>query len=128
MEYPTPESALPSGTDLASAAEVPFTRWSDVVEALSTACPPLFGVLQGSAAVLRGDYVLIETENELFKTLVSRDGNKKILVDLIHGVTGRVNRIGVRKKPAPAAKSADNDPLSAFIRNSRDLGVPMDIK
>ena len=116
-----------AGADAAGAGEAPFSRWNDVLEALSTACPPRYGVLIGSTAVLRGDYVLIETDNELFKSLVGRDGNKAILVEAIRGITGRAHRIGIKKKPAaPAGNAAD--PLSDFIRNSRELGVDVEVK
>ena len=116
-----------AGADAAGAGEAPFSRWNDVLEALSTACPPMYGVLIGSTAVLRGDYVLIETDNELFKSLVGRDGNKAILVEAIRGITGRAHRIGIKKKPAaPAGNAAD--PLSDFIRNSRELGVDVEVK
>ena len=116
-----------AGADAAGAGEAPFSRWNDVLETLSTACPPMYGVLIGSTAVLRGDYVLIETDNELFKSLVGRDGNKAILVEAIRGITGRAHRIGIKKKPAaPAGNAAD--PLSDFIRNSRELGVDVEVK
>jgi hypothetical protein len=78
-------------------------------------------------AVLRGDYVLIETDNDLFKSLVTRDGNKAVLADAIRGVTGRACRIGIKKKQAAQAELA-NDPLASFIRNSRDLGVNLEVK
>ena len=116
-----------AGADAAGAGEAPFSRWNDVLETLSTACPPMYGVLIGSTAVLRGDYVLIETDNELFKSLVGRDGNKAILVEAIRGITGRAHRIGIKKKPAaPEGNAAD--PLLDFIRNSRELGVDVEVK
>lgn len=65
--------------------EVPFAQWQDVLEALSSACPPLCGVLSGSSAFLRGDLLLMATDNDLFKTLVTRDGNKKLLQDILPG-------------------------------------------
>lgn len=108
--------------------EVPFARWSDVLETLSAACMPLYGVLQNSTATLRGSYVLIQTDNDMFKSLVSHDGNKAILVDAIRGVTGCVYRIGIKKKAVSAGASAADDPLSAFIKNSRDLGIQIDVK
>ena len=107
--------------------ETPFSRWNDVLETLSATCPPMYGVLLGSTAVLRGDYVLIETDNELFKSLVGRDGNKTILAEAIRGVTGRAHRIGIKKKSAaPAGNAAD--PLADFIRSSRELGVAVEVK
>lgn len=58
-------------------------------------CPPLYGVLVDSTALLRGDYVLICTDNDMFKALVTRDGNKNVLLGAIRSVTGRNHRIGV---------------------------------
>ena len=123
---PAAESAAERGTPGEAPQEIPFTRWSDVLETLSSTCPPMYGVLIGSSAVLRGDYVLIETDNELFKSLVARDGNKALLAEAVRGVTGRAHRIGVRKKAA--APSGENDPLADFIRNSRSLGVDVEVK
>lgn len=99
---------------------MPFSSWGEVVEALETACPPLCGVLVGSTALLRGDIVLVCTDNDTFRTLVTRDGNKQILVNTIKQITGNTYRIGIKKKP-----SADtpNDPLTAFIRQNRERGV-----
>ncbi len=101
-------------------AEVPFSSWGEVVEALETACPPLCGVLVGSTALLRGDIVLVCTDNDTFRALVTRDGNKQILVNTIKQVTGNTYRIGIKKKPSA---DAPNDPLTAFIRQNRERGV-----
>ena len=114
--------------------ELPFPQWGDVLEALAQTCPPLYGVLLGSTATLRGDLVLIRTNSDLFKSLVSRDGNKSHLTAALRGVTGRSYRIGVKNAPAdspPAggkAAAPAADPLSDFIRSSRELGVDVDVK
>ena len=64
--------------------------------------------------------MLVCTDNDMFRTLVTRDGNKQILVNTIKQITGNTYRIGIKKKP-----SADtpNDPLAAFIRQNRERGV-----
>lgn len=107
--------------------EVEFSDWGRVVDILSSTCPPLYGVLQGSAAAIRGDIVLIETDNGLFKSLVTRDGNKTVLANAIKSVTGQAYRIGVKKKPS-AEQPKDDDTLSKFINDSRDLGVSLEVK
>ena len=102
-------------------------RWNDVLESLSASCPPLYGVLLGSTAVVRGDMVLISAPNDMFRSLVTRDGNKAALTAAIRAVTGRPCRIGIRKTvPLPAKE--ENDPLAAFIRSSRELGVDITVK
>lgn len=120
-EEPPPPPDMPPET------EEPFTGWADVLEALSASCPPLYGVLVGSTALIRGDMVLICTDNDMFRTLVTRDGNKNVLAAAIRGVTGRPCRIGVKRLSAAPVQEA-TDPLSAFIRSSRELGVEVHVK
>lgn len=131
------EPAVPPGPAAVSAphsaaaeGEVPFPQWNDVLETLAQTCPPLYGVLVGSSAALRGDLLLIQTDSDLFRSLVSRDGNKTHLVNALRGVTGQVYRIGVKKSAAavPGGAPAPEDPLAAFIRNSRELGVEVKVK
>lgn len=116
---PTPTPVAPVAP-AADGEEVPFAAWGEVVEALGTTCPPLCGVLVGSTALLRGDIVLVCTDNDMFRTLVTRDGNKQILVNTIKQITGNTYRIGIKKKPSA---DAPNDPLAAFIRQNRERGV-----
>ena len=122
-----PPQDVPPPPDMPGEEEAPFPGWADVLEALSSSCPPLYGVLVGSTAVIRGDMVLICTDNDMFRTLVTRDGNKNVLASAIRGVTGRPCRIGVKRQSAAPAQEAA-DPLSAFIRSSRELGVEVHVK
>ena len=124
---PAPEASAPPP----SAEEAPFTGWSEVLETLATSCPPLYGVLMGSTATIRGEHVLIATGNEMFKTLVSRDGNHRVLADAIRKTTGRDYRIGLKKvAPAPAETHEDesDNPLSAFLKESRENGLDVTVK
>lgn len=114
---PTPAPAAP-----APGEEVPFDKWGEVVEKLATVCAPLHGVLLGSTAGLRDDIVVVSTGNQMFRTLVTRDGNKQVLIDLLREVTGRTLRIAVKKQPLKN-EEVPSDPLTAFIRESREKGV-----
>ena len=128
--YPEPPPAFPASQTVPepAAEEVPFDQWVEVLDQLSSACPPLYGVLADSTARIRGNHVVICTGNELFKSLVSSDGNKAVLLGAIRSVTGQNYRIGVRKPEAPAAAPEANDPLSAFLRSSQALGADIEIK
>ena len=133
---PLPSNEGPAaGDSLGTDQEVPFERWNDVLDTLSGTCPPLYGVLVDSTALLRGDYVLICTDNDMFKALVTRDGNKNVLLGAIRSVTGRNHRIGVKRSSgAPAAGSSagqappPEDPLAAFLQNSRAQGLDVEFK
>ncbi|MBO5796968.1 MAG: DNA polymerase III subunit gamma/tau [Clostridia bacterium] len=120
---PVPETPPAPIPEPVSEEEVPFTGWSEVLENLRGSCMPLYGVLIGSEAVLRGDRLLICTENEMFRGLVAQDNNKQKLLTAVRAVTGRAYRIGL-KKTAPAAAET-TDPLTAFLRESRASGIPV---
>lgn len=114
----------------APAPEQPFVQWPDVLEQLASSCPPLYGVLAGSSALLRGDAVIILTDNEMLRTLVASDGNKAVLAGAIRAVTGRKYRVGIRKpeEPKMAAPADENDPLTGFLRSSQALGVDIQLR
>jgi len=122
VEAPAPapvETPAPAPTD---DEERPFEQWGEVLERLGTACAPLQGVLIGSTAFIRGDHILVCTDNEMFKTLATRDGNKQIFLSVIREVTGRNMRIGLKKKPIPQ-DDIPADPLAAFLQKQREQGV-----
>lgn len=121
--------APPAADDPAAPDEQPFLQWGEVLRALATSSPALCGVLGGSTAVIRGGHILISTDNEMFKTLVSKDGNRHSLSAAIRSVTGRDYRIGLKKATAPAAPASQpDDALSAFLRHSRELGADIQIQ
>ena len=132
MAEPMPTAPAPSAPSVPSETadteeEVPFTQWNEVLEALRGSCMPLYGVLIGSEAVRRGERLLICTENEMFRGLVAQEGNKQKLIAAVRAVTGRNYRIGLRMRPsAPAASAAADDPLAAFLRQSRERGIPIE--
>lgn len=124
--FPLPEPPPAAEAPPADAPEQPLGNWNEILDILAESCPPLYGVLLGSGASMRGDMVLIHTDNALFRTLVTRDGNRQLLVEAIMRVTGRKCRIGIKKTPPP--EETAEDPLAAFIRSSRQLGVEVDVK
>lgn len=77
--------------------------------------------------------MLICTDNDMFKALVTRDGNKNVLLGAIRSVTGRNHRIGVKRNSgaptgAPAGQPPPEDPLAAFLQNSRAQGLDVEFK
>ncbi len=119
---PVETPSAPQESAPADDEERPFTQWGEVVERLGTACAPLQGVLIGSTAFIRGDYVLVCTDNEMFKSLATRDGNKQIFLSVIREVTGRNMRIGIKKKVTPQDE-IPADPLAAFLQKGRAQGL-----
>ena len=103
--------------------EVPFTKWGEVLESLLTSCPPLYGVLAQSQAVLKGEMLLICTDNELFKELLKQDNNKAMLADAIRATAGKTYRLGLRR--TSKVQKEQNDPLSQLLSAARKADVPV---
>lgn len=124
LPVPTaPPAAVPAVVPEPEQEEQPFERWNEVLANLSASCMPLFAVLSGSSAMLRGEFVLIQTDNEMFRQLVMQDNNKALLTAAVRAVLGRTCRIGIKKPAAPVETASPADPLTAFLQQSRELGV-----
>ena len=117
---PTPIQPTP-GSD--AETEVPFTQWGEVLENLLSACPPLYGVLAQSQAVLKGNLLLICTDNAMFKELLEQGSNKKMLMQAITQTTGTTYRVGLRR--AVKVKKDEVDPLSQLLTAARNADVPV---
>ena len=103
--------------------EAAFTKWGEVLEILLTTCPPLYGVLAQSQAVLKGEMLLICTDNALFKELLAQDNNKTMLADAIRQVAGKAYRLGLRR--TTVVQKETNDPLSQLLTAARKAEVPV---
>lgn len=100
-----------------------YTRWNDVVAALGTTDRLLRAVLEKSRAYVRGEYMLIYTENESFRGMINSDTrHRNNLKAAIQAVTGKVYKIGPYK---PVEKKITNDdPLDKLIAAAKENGVP----
>ena len=120
-EEVAPVQPAPAPVTPAPQGEMPFTRWGEVLDRLQTACAPLAAVLAGTTALLKENIVVVCTDNDMFRTLVTKDGNKKALTDVIKEVTGETYRLAV-KKVQPKADDIPDDPLAAFLQKSKAQG------
>ncbi len=102
--------------------EVPFTAWGNVLETLMKSCIPLYGVLAGSQALIKGERLLICTDNAMFKELYGQENNRKLLMDAIVQASGRTYRLGLRQK---TVQKKTDDPLSQLLTAARAADVPV---
>ena len=105
----------------APAGETPFDAWVEVLDYLRTDCPPLFGILDGTTALLKDGSLVICVENPLLAQLLKEGGNKQQLQNAIQHVTGRTFQMALRRKQQ--VKKAEFDPLAQLLTAGRDAGV-----
>ena len=118
---PAPTAPIP-----APAGERPFDAWAEVLDYMRQSCPPLFGILDGTTALLKDGSLVICVENPLLAQLLKEGGNKEQLQTAIHHVTGQTFPMALRRKQQ--VKTPENDPLSQLLTAGRGMGVSVNEK
>lgn len=113
---PAPTAPIP-----APAGEAPFDGWVEVLDHLRQSCPPLFGLLDGTTALLKDGNLVICTENPLLAQLLKEGGNKQQLQEAIRHVTGRTYQMALRRKQQ--VKKPEFDPLAQLLTAGRGAGI-----
>ncbi len=119
LPEPPEEKAEPEPQSDSEKGDAPIEEWEDILSIIKKTCPLIAGVLQGSRAYISGAYLLIDTENSQFRSLVN--GSNPIYRNSIRNaaeqVLGKVYKLGPYKKAATEAE----DPLAAFAAKLKEL-------
>ncbi len=99
-----------------------FDAWADVQSELSKSAPLLAAVLRGSKAYVQGEFLLIDSENDQFFSLMRSDDPiyRTQIRNAVNAVVGRTYRLGPYKKP----QVETTDPLQNIINKLKSLEVP----
>ena len=133
----SPDTKAEAQTSL-PAEEVPpqdesegYIDWAEVLSELTKTNMPLWGVLTGSSAVIRGDYVLIQSENPTLSAFIKTGGNARDVKEAVYRVTGKKYRLGLQggasAPKAQAESQVKKDPLSDLIGRAKDMGINIDV-
>ena len=111
-----------------SEGDKPFPLWAETLAILGETDKPLRGLLAGSSAVQRGDFVLINSFNPTLDQFIRIDTHRKALSEAIYKASGRKYRLGIFKgevkKEVPGAKK---DPLDEFMKKANASNIPFDV-
>lgn len=124
-EIPLPEapdaSVSESHPKVQSSETVPVDGWDEIQRILKTSCPLIAGVLKGSSAYIRGQYLLIDAPNSQFRSLIN-SGNptfKDSIRKAAQTVLGRTYKLG----PYTVAKKEESDPLAVLADRLKNLEI-----
>lgn len=122
---PTEESGI-SEDNSAPEEAIP---WPEVLSELMQINMPLWGVLNGSTAVIQGDFVLINSSNPTLSAFIKQGRNARDVKEAIRRVTGKAYRLGLYSgSSAPVQSTAPKkDPLENLISRAKDLGINVDV-
>ena len=121
-EYPSDEPQITAQNPTPDGEITPVDNWDEVLRILKTSCPLIAGVLKGSAAYIKGQYLLIDAPNGQFRSLIN-SGNG-LYKDSIRKAAQTV--LGVTYKLGPytaAAPKAEEDPLAALADRLKNFEI-----
>lgn len=102
--------------------------WNEILENLSkeASLKSLYISLKNSKAYLNGDYVLIESENDLSFELLRQSKYRTEIKKIIKDITGKQYKLGPYKKES--IKDDKKDPLDELIQTAKSGGVNIILK
>ena len=131
-EYPAETPKSEPLQEESADGEMPID-WAEVLSELTKTNMPLWGVLTGSSAIIRGDYVLIKSDNPTLSAFIKTGGNARDVKEAVLRVTGKRYRLGLYSG-APSPKMAaqqpahtPKDPLENLISRAKDMGINIDV-
>ena len=110
------------------AEDKPFALWAETLAILGETDKPLRGLLAGSTAILRGEFVLINSFNPTLDQFIRIDTHRRALSEAIYKATGRKYRLGIFKgEVKKETTGSKKDPLDDFLKKANASDIPFDI-
>ncbi|MEE1060739.1 MAG: DNA polymerase III subunit gamma/tau [Ruminococcus sp.] len=104
----------------------PFPQWIDVVNSLKTVSRSIAAAFAGSTAYESGNYLLIDTDNEMAFDLLRQNGRREEIRKFLLETTGRVYKLGPYKRPVKAENK--EDPLETLKSSLEGTGVEITVE
>lgn len=101
---------------------VPFARWAEVVDSLKSVSRSIAAAFAGSTAYESGNYLLIDTNNELAFDLLRQNGRRTEIKQTLLELTGKNYSLGPYKRSTPK-KVEKTDPLNSLVQSLEGSGV-----
>lgn len=99
----------------------PMREWPEVINNLKQYSRAISAAFEGSNAYVSGDYLLIDTDQEIAFQLLKKSSQRDNIRKAVSEVTGKTYKLGPYKKPEKETKK--DDVLSQFIANLKDSGI-----
>ena len=101
---------------------VPFARWVEVVDSLKSVSRSIAAAFAGSTAYESGNYLLIDTNNELAFDLLRQNGRRAEIKQTLLELTGKNYSLGPYKRSTPKIVEK-TDPLNSLVQSLEGSGV-----
>lgn len=99
----------------------PMLDWPEVINNIKQYSRAIAAAFEGSRAYISGDYLLIETDQEIAFQLLKQSSQRDNIRKAVQEITGRTYKLGPYKKPE--AEKKPDDVLLGFIQKMKDSGI-----
>lgn len=126
--YETPKASLQhektgakSSEKTAELTDGKFLEWDEIVVGFAATNPLLKTILKDSTALIKGKFLVIDSENTALAQLLSRGNYGNIIKKAVWEKYGKAFEIAVNTKKEEKSKK-ENDPFSELLKRASDLG------
>ena len=95
---------------------------------LSEIDKPIAGILAGSSAFFRGEFVLIQSGNPLLGNFIRQGSHSSAVKEAVLRVTGQKYRLGLYNAGANKTPKKQTDPLDDLLGRLSDAQVETEIR
>lgn len=123
---PPKAAAEPQASPAAVPTDTEFTKWSEALERLATIDRPLVPHMANSTAIIRGEFLLIKSENPLLGQFLQTGSHANCIARAVYDVTGVKYKLGIfntASAATPQTAPQKKDPLADLLNRARTLGV-----
>lgn len=126
---PAADKPVAEEKSVAPQTETEFPKWAQAIERLAAIDRPLVPHMKDSSAVVRGDLLLIKSENPLLGQFLHTGSHANCIVRALYDVTGVKYKLGIFNSNQQSAaggaqpESPKKDPLSDLLNRAGALGV-----
>ena len=112
----------PTEAEESNISDGPLDCWDEIMEQVFLLCPPARGILNGSKAYIKGDFLLIDAQNPMFRSMMnSSDTMRNSIRQAAEQKLGRAFRLGPYKKQG--GSSSGVDPLMTIANKLNNLNI-----
>jgi DNA polymerase-3 subunit gamma/tau len=103
---------------------VPMEDWQEVLDIIKKYSITIATSFKNTRAYISGDYILIDSQNELAFNLLKQPTQRERMREAIKEVTGRAYKLGPYKRVEQ--KTQQEDPMANLLQKAKQVGVEVE--
>ena len=118
-EFPvsTPKEEQPPRVEKPASVQTEFDQWPEFLDIIYKTDIPLYGFMNGARGLVRDEFFLIDTQNEVLRQMIKIPTHSKAIKQALFELTGRQFKLGLFKMKEES--TVKRDPLEELIAKAQ---------